>query len=95
LAVTLVLGVFQFGAPVEVVLGASVYGFLKSFGISISVAATMLMIFLMKEAGALQTVSKVIKQQVVGSEVQALYIGISFARAKSIFSKVGVDTYNC
>lgn len=53
-----VLAVFQFGTPVEVALGASAYGFVKSFGISISVAATMLMVFIMKEVGALETVSK-------------------------------------
>ena len=89
LIVTLVLAVFEFGTPVEVALGASVYGFLKSFGISISVAATMLMIFLMKEAGALQTVSRVIRQQVAGNEVQALYIGIGFG---SFLSSLGVVT---
>jgi lactate permease len=89
LIVTLVLAVFEFGTPVEVALGASVYGFLKSFGISISVAATMLMVFLMKEAGALQTVSRVIRQQVAGNEVQALYIGIGFG---SFLSSLGVVT---
>lgn len=89
LVVTIVLAVFQFGTPFEVALGASAYGFVKSFGISVSVAATMLMIFLMKEAGALQTVSKVIKQQVVGNEIQALYIGIGFG---SFLSSLGVVT---
>ncbi len=89
LVVTIVLAVFQFGTPFEVALGASAYGFVKSFGISVSVAATMLMIFLMKEAGALQTVSKVIKQQVIGNEIQALYIGIGFG---SFLSSLGVVT---
>jgi lactate permease len=60
LAIVIVLAVFQFDTPIEVALGASAYGFVKSFGISISVAATMLMIFLMKEVGALETVSRVI-----------------------------------
>lgn len=83
------LAVFQFGTPFEVALGSSAYGFVKSFGISISVAATMLMIFLMREAGALQTVSKVIKQQVVGDEVRALYIGIGFG---SFLTSLGVVT---
>jgi lactate permease len=83
------LAIFQFGTSVEVAFGSSVYGFLKSFGISISVAATMLMIFLMREAGALTTVSKVIKQQVAGEEVQALYIGIGFG---SFLTSLGVVT---
>lgn len=89
LIITIVLAVFAFGTPVDVALGASAYGFLKSFGISISVAATMLMIFIMREAGALETVSKVIKQQVIGNEFQALYIGIGFG---SFLSALGVVT---
>jgi lactate permease len=89
LVITIVLAVFWFGTPFEVVFGASVYGFLKSFGISISVAATMLMVFLMKEVGVLSTVSRVIKQQVVGDEVRALYIGIGFG---SFLTSLGVVT---
>jgi lactate permease len=89
LALVIVLAVFQFGTPVEVAFGASVYGFLKSFGISISVAATMLMIFIMKEAGALEVVSKVIKRQMVEDETRALYIGIGFG---SFLSSLGVVT---
>jgi len=89
LAVSITLAVFQFGTPVEVALGASIYGFAKGFGISISVAATMLVIFLMREAQALQTVSKVIKQQVTGNEIRALYIGIGFG---SFLTSLGVVT---
>lgn len=89
LVLTIGLAVFEFGTPPEVALGASVLGFMSSFGISISVAVTMLMIFLMRETGALQTVSKVIKRQVVGNEVQALYIGIGFG---SFLSCLGVVT---
>jgi len=89
LILTFVLAVFQFGTPIEVALGASVYGFMKSFGISVSVAATMLMIFLMQEVGALGTVSKVIKHQVVGDEIRALYIGIGFG---SFLTSLGVVT---
>lgn len=89
LILTVILAVFAFGTPIDVAVGASAYGFLKSFGISVSVAATMLMIFLMREAGALETVSKVIKHQVVGEEVQALYIGIGFG---SFLTSLGVVT---
>lgn len=89
LALSIVLAVFQFGTPVEVALGASGVGFLKSLGISVSVAATMLMMFLMKEAGALGTVSKVIRQQVVSNEIRALYIGVGFG---SFLSALGVVT---
>ncbi|MBX5326461.1 MAG: L-lactate permease [Candidatus Bathyarchaeia archaeon] len=86
---TILLAIFQFGTSLEVALGASIYGFVKSFGISVSVAATMLMIFLMREAGALGTISKVIKQQVIGREIQALYIGIGFG---SFLTSLGVVT---
>lgn len=89
LLITIILAVFQFGTPLEVALGASTYGFLKSLGVSIPVAATMLMIFVMKEAGALGTVSKVIKHQVVEDEVRALYIGIGFG---SFLTSLGVVT---
>jgi len=89
LVLTIGLAVFQFGTPPEVALGASMLGFMSSFGISISVAVTMLMVFLMRETGSLQTVSKVIKRQVVGNEVQALYIGIGFG---SFLSCLGVVT---
>ena len=89
LTITILLAVFQFSTPMEVALGASAYGFVNSFGISVSVAATMLMIFLMREAGALQTVSKVIKHQVIGNEIQALYIGVGFG---SFLSSLGVVT---
>lgn len=89
LLLAIVLAMLQFGTSVEVALGASIYGFVKSFGVSISVAATMLMIFVMREVGALEIISKVIKQQVVGAEVQALYIGIGFG---SFLTSLGVVT---
>jgi len=89
LVLTVVFAVFPFETSTDVVFGASMVGFLKSFGISISVAATMLMIFLMKEVGALDIVSKVIKQQVVGDEVRALYVGIGFG---SFLTSLGVVT---
>lgn len=89
LVLTIALAVLQFSTSLEVALGASAYGFVKSFGISVSVVATMLMIFLMRETGALSTVSKVIKHQVAGTEVQALYIGIGFG---SFLTSLGVVT---
>jgi lactate permease len=89
LVLVIALAILQFSTPFEVALGASLHGFVSSFGVSISVAVTMLMIYLMKEAGALQTVSKVIKQQVIGDEVRALYIGIGFG---SFLTSLGVVT---
>jgi lactate permease len=89
LVLVTILAILQFGTSLEVALGAALLGFVKSFGISISVAATMLMIFVMRETGALETISKVIKQQAIGNEVQALYIGIGFG---SFLTSLGVVT---
>ncbi len=89
LILTIALAVFEFNTSIFVALGASAVGFLKSLGISVSVAATMLMIFIMREVGALQTVSQVIKRQVVGNEFIALYVGIGFG---SFLSALGVVT---
>ena len=84
-----VLAVSNFGnTPVDA--GAStLIGILKSFGIAFTVAATMLLIYIMQEAGALKTISIVIKKQVGGNELQALYIGVGFG---SFLSALGVVT---
>ena len=82
-----VLAVTSFGnTPIDA--GAStLIGILKSFGIAFTVAATMLLIYIMQEAGALKTISIVIKKQVAGNELQALYIGVGFG---SFLSALGV-----
>jgi len=87
--IAVILAVTNFGnTPLDA--GAStLVGVLKSFGIAFTVAATMLLIYIMQEAGALQTISAVIKRQVSGSEVQALYIGVGFG---SFLSALGVVT---
>jgi len=87
LILAVALAVLEFGTPVYVALGSAAVGFVKSFPVSISSVATMLMIFLMREAGALSTVSKVIKHQIEGEEVRALYIGIGFG---SFLTALGV-----
>jgi len=89
LLISVLSAIFLFGTSIEVALKASIYGFLKSFGISISVIATMLMIFVMQETGTLHVVSKVIKSQVKGTEIQALYIGIGFG---TFLTSLGVVT---
>lgn len=89
LIVSVILAVTSFATPLDVAVGGACYGFIKSFGISISVIATMYMIFLMKEVEALKIISQVITRQVVGREVQALYIGIGFG---TFLSCLGVVT---
>jgi lactate permease len=88
-AVAVLLAFLYFKTPLTVALGASWYGFVKSFGISIAVVFTMFMIFLMKEVGALSVVAGAVKRTVVGKEVQALNIGIGFG---SFLTSLGIVT---
>jgi lactate permease len=87
--VCVALSVVFFKTRLPVALGASAYGFVKSFGISIAVVFTMFMIFLMKEVGALGVISNAVKRTVVGKEVQALNIGIGFG---SFLTSLGIVT---
>jgi len=86
-AVALAVGYFK--TPLAVALGGSLYGFVKSFGISIAVVFTMFMIFLMREVGALGVISNAVKRIVVGDEMQALNIGIGFG---SFLTSLGIVT---
>lgn len=87
--VAVLLAWAYFKTPFKVTMGASWFGFVKSFGISIAVIFTMFMIFLMKEVGALGTISGAVKRLVVGKEVQALNIGIGFG---SFLTSLGIVT---
>ncbi len=87
--VAVFLAVAYFKTPLEVALGASIYGFIKAFGISIAVIATMYMIFLMKELGLLGTISNGVKDLVKGKENQALFVGVGFG---SFLTCLGVVT---
>ena len=87
--IAVLLAFIFFKTPFKVTMGASWYGFVKSFGISIAVIFTMFMIFLMKEVGALGTISGAVKRLVVGKEVQALNIGIGFG---SFLTSLGIVT---
>jgi len=87
--VSVILAVIYFKTSFSVALGASWYGFVKSFGISIAVIFTMFMIFLMKEVGALSVISGAVKRLVVGKEIQALNIGIGFG---SFLTSLGIVT---
>jgi lactate permease len=85
----LALAVAYFHTPLPVALTGSVEGFIKSFGISVSVVVTMYMIFLMNAVGALAVISERVKRLVIGTETQALYIGIGFG---SFLTSLGVVT---
>ena len=89
LAVALVLAVGYFNTNPMVAAGAAIYGIFKSFGITISVLATMLMIFLMREVGALQKISAAVKAAATTKEQQALFLGVGFG---SFATSLGVVT---
>jgi lactate permease len=89
LAVVLVLAVGYFNTNPMVVAGAAIYGIFKSFGITVSVLATMLMIFLMREVGALQKISAAVKAAATTKEQQALFLGVGFG---SFATSLGVVT---
>ncbi len=89
IGVALALAVAFFSTNPLVALGAAAYGVLKSFGITISILATMLMIFLMKEVGALETISTAVKRAARTKEQQALFLGVGFG---SFATSLGVVT---
>ena len=88
-ALTTVLVILQFDTTIQVAFENTIVGVFKSFGLAITSAATMLMVYLMDETGALKVVANVIKRQVVGDEMQALYIGLGFG---SFLTCLGVTT---
>ncbi|MCI0497230.1 MAG: L-lactate permease [Thermoplasmata archaeon] len=87
IAALLAIGYFHTSG--EVVLGSTAVGIIKAFGISIAVLLTMLMIFIMKEVGALEVISDVMKRVVHSKEEQALFIGIGFG---TFLTSLGVTT---
>ncbi len=78
LIICFIIAVLSFDTEPFVALSASIYGFLRSFGISIAIIFTMLLIFLMRETGALDTISEAIKRVAYTKEEQSLFIGIGF-----------------
>jgi lactate permease len=88
-AVTSILVILQFDTTIQSVLENTAIGALKSPGLAVTTASTMLLVYLMDETGALKVVANVIKRQVVGDEMQALYIGLGFG---SFLTCLGVTT---
>jgi len=78
LAIVSLLAVGFFHTSPVVAVGAATYGIFRSFVVTISILATMLMIFLMREVGALQTISAAVKRAAQTKEQQALLLGVGF-----------------
>ncbi len=89
LIICFAVAVVFFETSLYVATAASIYGFFQSFGISIAIVFTMLLIFLMREVGALETISKAIKRVAHTKEEQALFIGIGFG---TFVTSLGVVT---
>ena len=77
-AAAMVMACTYFETPLEVAFGATAYGMIKAMKISMAVVLTMLMIFLMRETGALKTIADAIKRVARTREEQALFIGMGF-----------------
>ena len=86
---TMLVAVFYFKTPFPVVWGASIYGIVKAFGITFAVAFTMLMIFIMKETGALSQIVKTIQAITKDKIQQTLFLGMGFG---SLATSLGVVT---
>jgi lactate permease len=83
------VAVFYFKTPLSVVWGASIYGIVKAFAITFAVAFTMLMIFLMKESGALNEIVRTISSITKDKVQQTLFMGMGFG---SLATSLGVVT---
>lgn len=89
LALVIAISMAFFDTPLAVALGSSAYGLIKSFGITIAVLCTMLMVLIMKEAGALTTISSAINRISATPEEQSLFIGVGLG---SFLTSLGVVT---
>ena len=89
LALVLVLAIGYFNTNPLVAAGAAIYGIFKSFGITISVLATILMILLMSEVKALERISAAVRAAATTKEQQALFLSVGFG---SFATSLGVVT---
>ena len=87
--VTAIVAATYFKTPWKVVIGASIYGIIKALAITLAVAFTMLMIFIMKESGALDEIVKTVLSITKDKVQQTLFIGMGFG---SLATSLGVVT---
>lgn len=79
---------YYFKTPLNVVLGATLTGVVKAFGISLAVIFTMFLIFLMKETGALKQIIEYVKGIARNKEEQTLFIGMGFGSLSTALGMV-------
>ncbi len=85
---TAIVAVYYFKTPWNVVWGASLVGIVKALGITLAVTFTMLLIFIMKETGALKTIIDYVKGITRTKEEQALFIGMGFGSLSTALGMV-------
>ncbi|MCS7215126.1 MAG: L-lactate permease [Thermodesulfovibrio sp.] len=86
---SVVVAVYYFKTPWNVVIGATLTGIVKAFGISLAVIFTMFLIFLMRETGALKRIIEYVKAIARNKEEQTLFIGMGFG---SLSTSLGMVT---
>lgn len=85
---SVLFALYYFKTPWNVVLGATIMGFVKAFGITLAVVFTMFLIFLMRETGALKKIIEYIRGIVKTKEEQTLFIGMGFGSLSTALGMV-------
>ncbi|WP_353684130.1 L-lactate permease [Thermodesulfovibrio sp. 3907-1M] len=83
-----IVAVYYFKTPWNVVWGATLTGIVKAFGISLAVVFTMFLIFLMRETGALKKIIEYVKGIARNKEEQTLFIGMGFGSLSTALGMV-------
>lgn len=84
-----IVAAYYFKTPWDVIIGATLTGIVKAFGISLAVIFTMFLIFLMRETGALKKIIEYVKGIAKNKEEQTLFIGMGFG---SLSTSLGMVT---
>ncbi len=83
-----IVAVYYFKTPWNVIWGATLTGIVKAFGISLAVVFTMFLIFLMRETGALKKIIEYVKGIARNKEEQTLFIGMGFGSLSTALGMV-------
>lgn len=85
---SVLMAVYYFKTPWDVVWGATFTGVVKALGISLAVIFTMFLIFLMRETGALKKIIEYVKGIARNKEEQTLFIGMGFGSLSTALGMV-------
>lgn len=85
---SVIVAMYYFKTPWEVVWGATIMGFVKAFGITLAVIFTMFLIFLMRETGSLKKLLEYVKGIAKNKEEQTLFIGMGFGSLSTALGMV-------